>query len=76
MIKPQYANTRKFNKKIDELLSKQTQPKKESTFTGLLARKNPTQRMDKSQQDDPMKRIANFVGLIRNKRMELKDANE
>lgn len=75
MIKAQYGNTRKFNKKIDELLSQQTNSKKEPAFTGLLARKNSPMPKDASAED-PMKRIANFVGLIRNKRTELKNADE
>ncbi len=75
MIKAQYGHTRKFNKKIDELLSQQTKPKKESTFTGLLARKNTPMPKDMNTED-PMKRIANFVSVIRKRRMELKNADE
>lgn len=75
MIKAQYGHTRKFNKKIDELISQQTKPKKESTFTGLLARKNAPMPKEMNAED-PMKRIANFVSVIRNRRMELKNADE
>lgn len=69
----QYGKVRAFNKKIDSLLEK-NKPAKETPFTGLLARK--TNKQTPTNQEDPMNKIANFVGLIRNKRMELKNADK
>lgn len=71
----QYKKVRDFNKKIDSLLENNNKKStKDTSFTGLLARK--TAKQTPTNQEDPMNRIANFVGLIRNKRMELKNADE
>jgi hypothetical protein len=70
----QYKRTRDFNKKIDSLLENNKKSTKDTSFTGLLARK--TAKQTPVNKEDPMNRIANFVGFIRNKRMELKNADE
>lgn len=68
----QYAQMRKFAKRIDSVIDSERNKKSAKRDTkGLLSRKNPSQEMLDPGQGDFTKRIANYVNTIRTKRMEL-----
>jgi hypothetical protein len=68
----EYAQIRKFSKRIDSIIDTERNKKSSKRDTkGLLARKNPVQETSGTGQPDYTKRIANYVNAIRSKRLEL-----
>jgi hypothetical protein len=68
----QYAQMRKFSKRVDSIIDAERSKKSAKRDTrGLLARKNPAQEMPGTGQEDFTKRIANYVNTVRAKRLEM-----
>ena len=68
----QYLKTRKFNKKLEELMSG-TDAKPKMSFKGLLAPQNNKAQKDMKKSDNYMEKIAGYMSDIRAKRMELRN---
>lgn len=70
----QYGRVRELNNKINKLIDEKGKTSKAPSFKGLLARKN--EKTSLVDQGNPLGRIANFVSVIRSRRMELNNADE